>query len=244
MISDIASRTRSSTNKRSGFRYTFLICCSIRGSREHAAHRWGHSEWQWTMPSVDLNLLSQYGQTKRITLPFQRFSQSHSEMLSSPNEIIKQLVWNFLMKGLVLKVKLIYVMSAWSQSCSVIFWECDSDARQIGPPNSALTDMTVNKWRQQHPPLFVKALWALRAPRETAGIGAPLRVTAAWEKEDGTEQWQSSDHKTCPTKTQHSPWFTSLPSERGRERRWTFLFTILKFEQTFFFWFEILMISL
>lgn len=49
------------------------------------------------------------------------------------------------MKGLVLKVKLIYVMSAWSQSCSVIFWECDSDAQQNGPPNSALTDMTVNK---------------------------------------------------------------------------------------------------
>lgn len=41
---------------------------------------------------------------------------------------------------------------------------------------------------------------------------------AAWEEEDGTEQWQSSGHKTCPTKTQHSPWFTSLPSRRGTER--------------------------
>lgn len=45
-------------------------------------------------------------------------------MPSSCNEIVKQLVWNSLMKGLVLKVKLIYVTSAWSQSCSVIFREC------------------------------------------------------------------------------------------------------------------------
>lgn len=36
-------------------------------------------------------------------------------MLSCCNEIVKQLVWNSLMKGLVLKVKLIYFTSAWSQ---------------------------------------------------------------------------------------------------------------------------------
>lgn len=82
-------------------------------------------------------------------------------MLSTYNEIVKQLVWNSLMKGLVLKVKLIYFMSAWSQSyCSVIFWECDSDAQWNGPPNSALTDITVNKRRQQHPSPFAKVLGA------------------------------------------------------------------------------------
>ncbi len=86
-------------------------------------------------------------------------------MLSSCNEIVKQLVWNSLMKGLVLKVKLIYVTSAWSQSSSVIFWECNSDVRWNGPPDSALTDTTVNKWRQQHPPLLIKVLGAPRAPQ-------------------------------------------------------------------------------
>lgn len=66
----------------------------------------------------------------------QRFSQTHSEVLSTHNEIVKQLVWNSKMKGLAFKVKLIYFMSAWSQSyCSVIFWECVPDARRNGRPN-------------------------------------------------------------------------------------------------------------
>ncbi|KAF3851878.1 hypothetical protein F7725_005233 [Dissostichus mawsoni] len=65
------------------------------------------------------------------------------------------------MKGLVLKVKLIYFMSAWSQSrCSVILWECDWDAQRNGPHNSTLTDTTVNKPRHQHPPPLVKCLQA------------------------------------------------------------------------------------
>lgn len=103
-------------------------------------------------------------------------------MLLSRNEIVKQLVWNSLMKGLVLKVKLIYFMSAWSRSYSVIFWECDSDPRQNGPPNSALTDITVNKRRQQHPPPSTKVLGALRAPEGNSWHrGAP-------GEEDGTEQ--------------------------------------------------------
>lgn len=56
------------------------------------------------------------------------------------------------MKGLVLKVKLIYVISAWSQSCSVIFRECDSDAKAERSPyyhppqkKNLFPDMTVNK---------------------------------------------------------------------------------------------------
>lgn len=90
--------------------------------RTHAStHRRCQSEWQWR---VDLNLLSQYGQNNRIARPSQGFSQTHSPIPSSCNEIVKQLVWNSLMKGLMLKVKLIYVMLAWSQSCSVIFREC------------------------------------------------------------------------------------------------------------------------
>lgn len=96
-------------------------------------------------------------------------------MLSSPNEIVKQLVWNSLMKGLVLKVKLIYFMSAWSQSYSVIFWECDSDPRQNGAPNSALTDITVNKRRQQHPPPLGKVLGELRAPKGNSWHGGAPR---------------------------------------------------------------------
>lgn len=106
------------------------------------------------------------------------------------------------MKGLVLKVKLIYFMSAWSQSCSVIFWECDSDSRLNGPPNSALTDITVNKRRQQHRPPFAKMLGALWAPKGNSWHrGAPRGG-----RQPGRRRMvQSSGHKTCPTKTQHSP---------------------------------------
>lgn len=94
--------------------------------------------------------------------------------------------------------------------------------------------------------------------------GGPQGDSTGWEEEDGTQQWQSSGHKTCPTKTQHSPRFTSLPLGRGTEREGTFLFGIFKtktrrytsaafltFNRRFSplfvtrcFWFEGLMISL
>lgn len=87
-------------------------------------------------------------------------------MPSSCNEIVKQLVWNSLMKGLVLKVKLIYVMSAWSQSCSVIFREC------------ALRRTVEWSPQQQHPPLLVKVLGVLRAPEGNSWHMGALRGTA------------------------------------------------------------------
>lgn len=99
------------------------------------------------------------------------------------------------MKGLVLKVKLIYFPSARSQSRSVIFWECDSDARwDVPPPYSALTDVAVNNRRQQHPPLFAEGLGALRAPKGNSwhkggpwGVGGAAALEEE-EEEDRAEQ--------------------------------------------------------
>lgn len=55
---------------------------------------------------------------------------------------------------------------------------------------------------------------------------------AVREEEDGAEQWQSSDHKTCPTKTQHGPRFKSLPSWRGKDREQMFLLVVFFYEST------------
>lgn len=41
-----------------------------------------------------------YSQTMHTTFPFQKLTQSHSEMFSCLNEIVKQLVWNSHMKRL------------------------------------------------------------------------------------------------------------------------------------------------
>lgn len=96
----------------------------------------------------------------------------------------------------------------------------------LPPPQkkNLFPDMTVNKWRQQHPPPFTKCWEWAALLGETAGTGGPAGGTAAGEEEEsGAQQWQSSGHKTCPTKTQHSPRFTSLPSRRGTEREQTVL---------------------
>lgn len=47
-------------------------------------------------------------------------SNTPSQMPFCFCEIVKQLVWNSQIKGLVLTVKQIYVVSAWSQRCTVI----------------------------------------------------------------------------------------------------------------------------
>lgn len=73
----------------------------------------------------------------------------------------------------------------------------------------------VNKLRQQHLLLFAKVLGVLQALKGNSWHrGPPLGGTATWEEQDGAEQWQSCGHKTCPTKTQQSPCFTSLQSWR------------------------------
>lgn len=150
-------------------------------------------------------------------------------MPSSCNEIVKQLVWNSLMKGLVLKVKLIYVMSAWSQSCSVIFRECALRrtaewSPQLCPYWQGRKQMkTAASSSARQSAGSAKSSWG-----KQLAYGGPRGDSTGWEEEDGTEQWQSSGHKTCPTKTQHSPRFTSLPLGRGTERERTFLFGIFK----------------
>lgn len=141
--------------------------------------------------------------------------QTHSQMPSSRNEIVKQLVWNSLMKGLVLKVKLIYVTSAWSQSCSVIFRECALRRTAEWSPQlcsywqgcKQMKTAASSSARQS-------AGSATRFSGKQLSHGEPPTGTADWEEEDGTEQWQSYGHKTCPTKTRHSPRFTSLPWKR------------------------------
>lgn len=67
------------------------------------------------------------------------------------------------------------------------------------------TDTTVNKPRQQHPPLFTKVPGAPRAPEGNSWHRrAPRGAAVGEEEDDSVEQRQRSGHKTCPTKTQHN----------------------------------------
>lgn len=94
-------------------------------------------------------------------------------------EIVKQLVWNSQIKGLVLKVKQIYVVSAWSQRCTVISaGNTHLDAQQNDSRNAALVDESVTKWRQKHPLLLVKAMGAAAAPQGNSWRTEAPRGTA------------------------------------------------------------------
>lgn len=86
-------------------------------------------------------------------------------MLSSRNEIVKQLVWNSLMKGLVLKVK----ADLFHVSLEPELLLCNFLGMQLAhgrpvPPTHTHSNITVNKPAQKHPTLFAEVLGAFRAP--------------------------------------------------------------------------------
>ena len=113
--------------------------------------------------------------------------------LPSRIEIVKRLVGNSLMKGWVLKVKLIYVPQARSQSCSVISRECSRSHGGTVAPNSPLTDETVNKRGQRRPPPFAEVLGGPGAAEGNSWhVGAP-RGTAAWEEEEEEEEEDATE---------------------------------------------------
>lgn len=133
------------------------------------------------------------------------------------------------MKGLVLKVKLIYFTSAWSQElllCNFLGMRLRRTVEWFlfsappHPPTRPISDITINKRRQRRRPPFTKVLVALKAPEGNSWHAWGPQGPAAWEEEEVQVQRmvQSCGHKTCLTKTQHIPGFLQVCHRRGTAR--------------------------